>query len=571
MDRGIGDTRMRAVRDEFGTAFEAFPIRVPIVDQPNRTSIQYGIPVNADMSYNIQRMNSFTGTPFGQAQTVTIPASQEQKINDLIAGATYQVTLTPTTGPSAGNSQVQPPYTLPLETQGTFTPVKITENPKAITAAKSYMELSYNGTIKDQFALAFKSFNGIVLPSSSQASSSLPTKIKNLARSYTESYFTFGTSLFMDNNVKYPNQAGGLGFFISDSGKSGYFVLVETTASSASNDRKSIRIVKTTPDGIVKLADSQRSTDTTFDGLYGGKAYAIDVKVKCSGQSVVINVYVNGFKITATDTNDFSNVKKPNFIVAPTKNVGLVSLKGKSLFDYVYATDITKEKYDMSGYDINLYQGQFSNDTLDVAYGNILYNSNYADDEINKTKNAIEEFGSVVREILYVKQKFNSRPAFPIRWSTGQNKYAKVIGQKISSFGGEAYVLNNTSTTIPLSDGANAAFYVFGNDLGQSGTLEYVIDDTSEYNYKEPITFDSTWLQNEDDVKKLATWIKNKVVNKGKLLELSIFGNPLLNVGDIISVKHTYQGLNGTEKFIITNISHSYNQGLETSIVCRTL
>jgi hypothetical protein len=571
MDRGIGDTRMRAVVDEFGTAFEAFPIRVPIVDQPNRTSIQYGIPVNADMSYNIQRMNSFTGTPFGQAQTVTIPASQEQKINDLIAGATYQVTLTPTSGPSAGNSQIQPPYTLPLETQGTFTPVKITENPKAITAAKSYMELSYNGTIKDQFALAFKSFSGMVLPTSSQASSSLPTKIKSLARNYTESYFTFGTSLFMDNNVKYPNQAGGLGFFISDSGKSGYFVLVETTASSASNDRKSIRIVKTTPDGIVKLADSQRSTDTTFDGLYGGKAYAIDVKVKCSGQSITINVYVNGFKITATDTNNFTNIKKPNFIVAPTKNVGLVSLKGKSLFDYVYATDITKEKYDMSGYDINLYQGQFSNDTLDVAYGNTLYNSNYADDEINKTKNAIEEFGSVVREILYVKQKFNSRPSFPIRWSTGQNKYAKVIGQKISSFGGEAYVLNNTSTTIPLSDGANAAFYVFGNDLGQSGTLEYVIDDTAEYNYKEPITFDSTWLQNEDDVKKLATWIKNKVVNKGKLLELSIFGNPLLEVGDIISVKHTYQGLNGTEKFIITNISHSYDQGLETSIVCRTL
>lgn len=571
MDRGIGDTRMRAVRDEFGTAFEAFPIRVPIVDQPNKTSIQYGIPVNADMSYNIQRMNPITGANIGPIQTVAIPANQQQKINDLIAGATYQVTLTPTTGSSAGNSQVHPPYTLPLETQGTFTPVSITENPKAITAAKSYMELSYNGTIKDQFALAFKSFNGIVLPSSSQASSSLPTKIKNLARSYTESYFTFGTSLFMDNNVKYPNQAGGLGFFISDSGKSGYFVLVETTASSASNDRKSIRIVKTTPDGIVKLADSQRSTDTTFDGLYGGKAYAIDVKVKCLGQSIVINVYVNGFKITATDTNDFSNIKKPNFIVAPTKNVGLVSLKGKSLFDYVYATDVTKEKYDMSSYDINLYQGQFSNDTLDVAYGNILYNSNYADDEINKTKNAIEEFGSVVREILYVKQKFNSRPAFPIRWSTGQNKYAKVIGQKISSFGGEAYVLNNTSTTIPLSDGANAAFYVFGNDLGQSGTLEYVIDDTSEYNYKEPITFDSIWLQNEDDVKKLATWIKNKVVNKGKLLELSIFGNPLLNVGDIISVKHTYQGLNGTEKFIITNISHSYNQGLETSIVCRTL
>lgn len=109
MDRGIGDTTMRAVTDEFGTAFEAFPIRVPIVDQSNKTSIQYGIPINADISYNIQRMNPVTGANIGPVQTVAIPADQQQKINDLIAGATYQVTLTPTTGSSAGNSQVQPP------------------------------------------------------------------------------------------------------------------------------------------------------------------------------------------------------------------------------------------------------------------------------------------------------------------------------------------------------------------------------------------------------------------------------------------------------------------------------
>ena len=319
------------------------------------------------------------------------------------------------------------------------------------------------------------------------------------------------------------------------------------------------------------IADSQRTDYTTLSGIFANQSYNIDVKVKVLGYDIYIDAYINGFKVAAIDQNDFTNINNLKWINQPTNKVGIISLKGTTLFDYVYGTSIDKARYDASEYNPNLYQGQFSNDTLDIAYGNVLYNSNYAEDEINKTKNIVEEFGSVIREIVHVKQKFDSRPTFPIKWSTGLNKYAKIIGQNISSFGGEAYVLNNTSTTIPLSDGAGASFYVLGNDLGQSGTLEYSTDETEEYNSKEPVIFESRWLQNEDDVKKLANWIKDKVVNRGKIIEMNIFGNPLISVGDIVSIKYTYRGLAGTEKFIVTNISHKYNEGLETSITCRTL
>jgi hypothetical protein len=54
---------------------------------------------------------------------------------------------------------------------------------------------------------------------------------------------------------------------------------------------------------------------------------------------------------------------------------------------------------------------------------------------------------------------------------------------------------------------------------------------------------------------------------------MQVFGNPLLNVGDIISITHPLQGLDAgnSEKFIITNINQSYNEGLETSIKCRLI
>jgi hypothetical protein len=69
----------------------------------------------------------------------------------------------------------------------------------------------------------------------------------------------------------------------------------------------------------------------------------------------------------------------------------------------------------------------------------------------------------------------------------------------------------------------------------------------------------------------LGKWIKSNIVNKGKLINMSIFGNPFISVGDIVSIKYSYQGLDGTQKFIVTNVRHSFNQGLDTEIVCRTL
>jgi hypothetical protein len=52
---------------------------------------------------------------------------------------------------------------------------------------------------------------------------------------------------------------------------------------------------------------------------------------------------------------------------------------------------------------------------------------------------------------------------------------------------------------------------------------------------------------------------------------MSIFGNPLISIGDIVSIKYTYQGLAGTENFIVVSVKHNYSDGLQTDIVCRAL
>ena len=385
-------------------------------------------------------------------------------------------------------------------------------------------------------------------------------------------YYSFGTSVFLDKSSVNPEQSAGLGFFINELGARGYFVIIEALKSAATVNRKSVRIIKAQPGGIKVLKDSQITLKSTLDAIYSGLAYNIDVKVKMTGQKVDIVADINGHKITANDINSTDLGKDPNWILGPTRNVGLMALDGTAIFDYVYASTIDEDKYKASEYVTNIYQGQFSNDIISTAYGDMIYNANLAEDEKEYgLKEVIDEFGPVVREIAYINQKFAARPALPIAWSTGANKLVSVIGSKLSSFGAEAYILNNTSVKVPLSDKGINTLQVIGNSIEPSGELIYSTDDTSEYSIKEPIIFDSTWIQSEAAAKSLAKWIQDKVMNKGRVVNMSVFGNPLIAVGDIVSISNAYQGFEGTEKLIITNVSQRFDQGLETEVTCRTL
>lgn len=441
-----------------------------------------------------------------------------------------------------------------------------------LSVGKAYMSISAP-VDKNKFAVATRTFNAINVPTYTSANLSAMDAwtITESRKSFDAKYYSFGTSLFFDSIITDPKLGGGIGFFTNTEGTSGYFMIIESTSLSASQDRKSIRFVKADGTKLYPLKDSQASSASTFDGLYGGIQYNIDIKVKISGTRMDMIAYINGYKITVSDETGFNDNTGSNYVLYPTQNVSLLGSSGTVSFDYAYGTDITPEQYNDSSYQLNFYQGQFSNDLLNTTYGDIVYSGNYSDDVFTKKQAMVDEFGTTVREITKVNVKFPSRPSFPVKWSTGNNMLAKILGSKVSNFSGEAYVLNNASTTIPLSDNYLASFSVFGNTLAPSGQLEYTTDEVDTYSIKEPVVFESKWLQSLSDVKSLADWIKGNIINKGKTVNMNVFGNPLISVGDIISINYPYQGLAGTEKFIVTNINHTFDQGLSTSITCRLL
>lgn len=542
-----------------------------VSEQDSLTSVKLIATVIAPAYVVTAQQVSPTGTNIGSAIVVNATALPVA-VTGLVAGGIYNFKIQGKNGSQLGNSQTIYSYKLATASLG-GTVISKGIDPKELSTAKSYFEIASPGSKKDELAVAYKEFSAISVEGiSSEVSTSEHPWTKFIQ--YNPTYMVFGTSMYMNNSQDEPMQSGALGFFISNEGKNGYYIIVDSTASSGANGRKSVRIVKSTPSGLKLLKDTQVDKKNILDGIYGGKTYNIDVKVKLSGETINILVYINGFKIIASDTNfwDAEEPKAINAILNATANVGLASFKGKVAFDYVYAANIDEARYLSTDVDINLYKGQFSNDFLNTAYGNLMYNANNASDEIDqyKGKKVVEEFGSVVREIAYIKQRFDS-PSFPISWTSGDNNSVNIIGSKLSSFGAEVFVLNNSSTTVPLVDEGTNMLMVFGNNIGDSGTLVYKTDEEDDFSNQEPVIFESNWLQTESDVKKLAEWIKSVVINKSKIVSFSTFGNPLISVGDIVSVKYAYQGITDSIKFIVTNVSHSFRDGLETSITCRTL
>ena len=441
---------------------------------------------------------------------------------------------------------------------GTFKPnpteIQYDPLPGPTLSNKTYYTLpgNYLKTTKSLFKISQSTTNNYAYTTAYKSFSQLNT---------SQAYYLFGTNLFFDATSDNPNQSGGMCFFVSNDGMDGYYIELQTTAASASiSSTKQFQIFRIKGGVKSPLVDSQIGISKTLAGVYGGQTYKIDVKVFVENSQRTIVAYVNGFKVTAVDSS--------SDILPRTDKVAMVCKTGTVYFDYIYGMHIGEDSYNQDSL-INVYEGKYPKNIISFLYGERVSINDPAITPVNS--GFIEEFGAVARELRVLKTKYESRPAFPIYASTGVNSFAKIIGQRLSSSGAEVYVLNNSGTYIPLDDSQFYSFYILGNYISQSGEIEYIENSAGEYSAPEPITFTSSWIQKNSDVVGLANWVKNIWSKKQSILDIAVFGNPLLTIGDVVVINYPYLGLTTSQKFLITDISHSYSEGLETNIICRTL
>ena len=406
--------------------------------------------------------------------------------------------------------------------------------------------------------------------STNKESNSYSVAIKNIpgfSTSYTK--YSFGAGILFASTLTNLRSGGGIGFFTKSTGTNGYYIELQTDQSQSNDKDKSLKIYKIVNTKRIYLADSQdKDSGRLLGGVLTSTLYKldVDVTVDTSAGVVIIDVYVNNFKISAVDASVGNTTDPKKKIIAPTANIALFSKLHTTAFDYVYANPVSAtQTTDTSSRKI--YDGQYSSSTIDFTFGEkVAQNFNSPDNKVS----FIEEFGKTVREIRHVKANFAQSAAIPLYASTGINKFATILGSKFSNHTAEIFVINNASSFIPLSVGNEQQFFVLGNYVDNGSQHEYT-EPVDESSALEPATFQSMWIQSEADAKALYGWIKNQWSKQQQSINMEIFGNPAIEVGDIITINYPKNDLDGTKKFLVTNVNTSFDEGVSTNITARSI
>ena len=97
--------------------------------------------------------------------------------------------------------------------------------------------------------------------------------------------------------------------------------------------------------------------------------------------------------------------------------------------------------------------------------------------------------------------------------------------------------------------------------------IEQVIDPS---NMSEVVQLDSEWIQSKQAAYKMLKVMQMGIEGFSKSISLNIFGNPLIQVGDIVTLSYNLNGISG-QKYFVHSVNQSFSQGLETSLILKRI
>lgn len=189
-----------------------------------------------------------------------------------------------------------------------------------------------------------------------------------------------------------------------------------------------------------------------------------------------------------------------------------------------------------------------------------------------------DEFGPMVHEIREFKVKFtsdtpvlqsklyfsNTTQAVPTEY-TGYNYGADFIIANISR--NDAVISGDDEYTSLGNGTINHKLFVYGRPVIQKDSQK--VEKTDDINLRRrgaiELEFDSDWIQNETEANALGDWITSHWTNSDSRVEMEVFGNPLIELGDVVNI--TYRNIHA--KFYVIGVSNTYDSGLSTNLILR--
>ena len=385
-----------------------------------------------------------------------------------------------------------------------------------------------------------------------------------------------GTSIKFDKGSAYSQ--GSAGLLIGGRSKdAGYYIELSTT-SYVSKRRKYVNEV-----GVYIRKD-----DGTFSrvgkgavvGVSKNKWYDIDVFQKKVGSDFEITVAVNG--VTAIVTS----IPSSRALSSEMGGIYGVFARGHThvSFEYLYAAT-SSEMVSFSDDDASRW------DLIDGGYRSKYYNYYLYNKKANErlTKKSVsrlnrnfgfsfDEFGTKAHEIREFDVTFDPAPVVHSRLYMSNEWYADCV-EYVSDSNSAKFIVVGKGRDNVIINGEDTLLYgkdnpvdqkllIYGRVVTVEDTQNYEVTNEKSIRRTGPVelTVSSPWIQSESSAKKIGDWIADHWANGSESIEIETFGNPLLQVGDVVSVCYTRKKmLPESHQYYITGVSQSYNEGLSTS------
>jgi hypothetical protein len=343
-------------------------------------------------------------------------------------------------------------------------------------------------------------------------------------------------------------------------------------STDARTSRDEVRIMKRDAGSLTSL-NGRGEEHMIIEGIW----YDVDLLVKGD----IISVFING-KLTASIT-DAS--------LAKTAKLGPY-IRGYTVMDLEYFYYASQAGWpdpdtDNSSY-LDLINGGYYSDQhyRDGFYRtreakrkhgkrSITYQQKYA-------QRFFDEFGILVHEVRPYTIDFEKGP---VTYSDlyFSNTSQVVCLEYIGTSFGASFILANASRYNSVVNGDDELTYrgntinqilrVFGRTVQQQDEKTIEKKNAAAIKARGEVALDiaSDWIQTEDHALDLANWIADHWSTPADEVEVEIFGNPLLELTDVVGVNYPLLNMTSTtHQYFVTKISQQYGEGgLSTTVTLR--
>lgn len=314
--------------------------------------------------------------------------------------------------------------------------------------------------------------------------------------------------------------------------------------------------------------------------------YDIDISLRkqdgsfnpASTSADIISIAVNGqVKMTVTVP---SGEREPY-----TRNVGMFTRGDTHAdFEYLYANATTEDLKLDAGNFFDRIRGEIAGPQDDRKWiwgwdsQSRIKKKKYFASSVRFNNRGFDEFGALCQEAREFDVKFEKFPA--VHSNIYFSNTTQIVCPEYSADPfGATFVLANVYRSNAILNGEDTLTFgpdnpveqklmIYGRTVNKEDEKKVNVKNENAIRRRGNVETEiqSEWIQSEQSAKDLANWIDHHWSQGADEIEAEIYGNPLLQIGDLVSVNYPQKDFNPiTHRYFLVGIVREYNSGYNST------